>query len=79
VPIDDQDGTRLPAPHDTILQVHRVLRPVAGGKTPASATSATATTGNGRAIGHVARSWQAPDGGSVAAVFATLLATPYSS
>ncbi|MFI2200110.1 1,4-alpha-glucan branching protein [Streptomyces sp. NPDC020192] len=62
VPADDEEGTRLPAPHGTVLRVHRVLNPVAGN--PPERPEG--------AIGHVARGWQAPDGGRLAALFMTL-------
>jgi hypothetical protein len=61
-PVDDQDGTRLPTPHGTILRVHRVLHPVPS-HPPLPAEDA---------VGYVARGWQAPDGTHVAAVLMTL-------
>jgi hypothetical protein len=61
-PADDEDGTRLPAPHGTVLHVHRVLRPVP--EQPALPAEG--------AVGHVARGWQAPDGTRLSAVFVTL-------
>ncbi|MFS4095133.1 maltokinase N-terminal cap-like domain-containing protein [Streptomyces sp. AF1A] len=61
-PADDADGTRLPAPHGTILQLHRVLRLV---------PEQPALPGES-AVGHVARAVQGPDGTRLSAVFVTL-------
>ncbi|KOV65485.1 maltokinase N-terminal cap-like domain-containing protein [Streptomyces sp. MMG1121] len=61
-PVDDERGTRLAAPHGTVLQVHRVLRHVP--ERPPRCPEG--------AIGHVARGWQAPDGSRPAASFMTL-------
>ncbi|MEV5876423.1 1,4-alpha-glucan branching protein [Streptomyces sp. NPDC052101] len=61
-PADDQEGTRLPAPHGTILQVHRVLNP--GPENPSLRPEG--------AIGHVARGWQDPQGDRLTALFVTL-------
>ncbi|MFF7356026.1 MULTISPECIES: maltokinase N-terminal cap-like domain-containing protein [Streptomyces] len=61
-PADDQAGTRLRAPHGTVLHVHRVL-------TPAPENPPLCPEG---AIGHVARAWQDPQGAGLTAVFATL-------
>ncbi|MGW1051488.1 maltokinase N-terminal cap-like domain-containing protein [Streptomyces sp. NPDC002521] len=61
-PTDDQEGTRLSAPHGTTLHVHRVLHPVPG-QPPQRP---------GGALGHVARGWQDPQGNPLAAVFVTL-------
>ena len=79
-PADDRDGTRLPAPHGMSLHVHRLLRPVpvleAG---PGTGPGSGSGVGPGlapptaeEAVGHVARSWPAPDGTLVAAVLMTL-------
>jgi Maltokinase N-terminal cap domain len=62
-PVDDEDGTRLPAPDGRVLRVHRVLHPVAG-HAPSPAPEA---------LGHVARGWQDPQGAEVSAVFVSLL------
>ncbi|TJZ52058.1 1,4-alpha-glucan branching protein [Streptomyces piniterrae] len=59
---DSEDGTELPAPHDTTLRLHRVLRPVPEG-------SPFVPQG---AAGHVAGAWQLPDGTRVRGVFAVL-------
>jgi hypothetical protein len=61
-PIDDGTGTSLTTPAGAILCVHRVLRPLPGPVPPLP----------DEAVGYVARSWQAPDGGEVAGVFFTL-------
>lgn len=61
-PADDRHGTRLPAPHGTILHVHRVLSPVPG--TPPPLPEGV--------LGHVARGWQSPDGAQLSALFMTL-------
>ncbi|MER6571318.1 1,4-alpha-glucan branching protein [Streptomyces sp. NPDC001093] len=61
-PADDAEGTRIPAPHGTVLQVHRVLTPVP--ENPPLCPEG--------AIGHVARGWQDPQGTPLAAVFVTL-------
>ncbi|AOR36414.1 1,4-alpha-glucan branching protein [Streptomyces fodineus] len=61
-PSDDHEGTRLPAPHGTILHIHRVLGPVPGN--PPQRPEG--------AIGHVARGWQDPQGTPLTAVFVTL-------
>ncbi|MFD9319465.1 1,4-alpha-glucan branching protein [Streptomyces sp. NPDC060053] len=49
---DDREGTELPAPQGTTLRLHRVLRP-APDHEPFPPP---------QAIGHVAGSWQLPDG-----------------
>ncbi|MEU6671362.1 1,4-alpha-glucan branching protein [Streptomyces sp. NPDC046727] len=61
-PVDDENGTRLPAPHGTTLRVHRVL-------TPRPENPPVRPDG---AIGHVASGWQAPDGSRARGVFAVL-------
>ncbi|MEV6053824.1 1,4-alpha-glucan branching protein [Streptomyces sp. NPDC052107] len=61
-PADDQEGTRIPAPHGTVLHVHRVLNPVA--ENPPLCPAG--------AVGHVARGWQDPQGTALTAVFVTL-------
>ncbi|MFF9373739.1 1,4-alpha-glucan branching protein [Streptomyces griseoluteus] len=62
-PVDDADGTDLPAPHGTVLHVHRVLRPVPGAGTPGRPEGA---------VGHVATGWPGPDGTRLRAVFMEL-------
>ncbi|OIJ87054.1 maltokinase N-terminal cap-like domain-containing protein [Streptomyces monashensis] len=62
-PVDDEHGTRLPAPHGTVLQVHRVLTPVPQEDPPVSPEGA---------VGHVSRCWQAPDGTRLSALFVTV-------
>ena len=62
-PVDDEHGTRLPAPHGTVLQVHRVLAPVPQEYPPLPPEDA---------LGHVARGWQAPDGTRLSALFVTV-------
>ncbi|MER6071665.1 1,4-alpha-glucan branching protein [Streptomyces sp. NPDC001817] len=64
-PADDKEGTRLPAPHGTVLHVHRVLTPV-----PEDPQNPPLRPEG--AIGHVARGWQDPQGTPLAAVFVTL-------
>ncbi|MEU3825114.1 1,4-alpha-glucan branching protein [Streptomyces sp. NPDC029080] len=64
VPADDADGTRLPAPHDAILHVHRVLTPVAENPPPPARG----------ALGQVATGWAGPDGSRPRAVLMTLRA-----
>ncbi|MFJ5033468.1 1,4-alpha-glucan branching protein [Streptomyces sp. NPDC088560] len=61
-PADDEHGTRLPAPHGTVLQVHRVLTPVP--EHPPLPPEG--------ALGHVARGWQAPGGTRLSALFVTV-------
>ncbi|MFF0777494.1 1,4-alpha-glucan branching protein [Streptomyces sp. NPDC003720] len=61
-PADDEHGTRLPAPHGTVLHVHRVPVPVAG----------TPPLPAGEPLGHVAGGWTAPDGTRLGAVLMTL-------
>ncbi|MFF8731869.1 1,4-alpha-glucan branching protein [Streptomyces sp. NPDC015171] len=63
-PADDRDGTRLPAPHGTVLHVHRVLDPVA--ENPPLPSPG--------AVGHVATGWAGPDGDRLRAVLMTLRA-----
>lgn len=63
---DDQEGTELPAPHDTTLRLHRILRP-APGNAPLLPPEAT---------GHVAGSWQLPDGTRAQGLFVVLRAGP---
>ncbi|MGW3340824.1 maltokinase N-terminal cap-like domain-containing protein [Streptomyces sp. NPDC001009] len=62
-PADDADGTGVPAPHGTVLRVHRVLRPVPGTEPPACPEGA---------VGHVATGWPGPDGNRLRAVFMEL-------
>ncbi|MEU6815434.1 1,4-alpha-glucan branching protein [Streptomyces sp. NPDC046860] len=62
-PADDADGTVLPAPHGTVLRVHRVLVPVPGAEPPARPEGA---------VGHVATGWAGPDGTRLRAVFMEL-------
>lgn len=57
-PADDARGTRLAAPHGTVLRIHRVLRRGSG---PAAG-----------AAGHVAGVWDTPDGTRTGGVFTTL-------
>ncbi|MFF7795474.1 1,4-alpha-glucan branching protein [Streptomyces sp. NPDC007991] len=59
VATDDQDGTRLTAPHGTTLHLHRVLRPAPDGPPPSQG-----------ATGQVTGSWQLPDGTRARGVFA---------
>ncbi|GHE05281.1 maltokinase N-terminal cap-like domain-containing protein [Streptomyces alanosinicus] len=61
-PADDREGTRLPAPHGTVLHVHRVLHPVA--EHPPARPEGT--------NGHVARGWQDPQGNPLTALLVTL-------
>ncbi|MFF1407220.1 1,4-alpha-glucan branching protein [Streptomyces sp. NPDC058294] len=61
-PADDRDGTRLPAPHGTVLHVHRVLTPVDENPPPPPR----------EALGHVATGWPGPDGTRLRAVLMTL-------
>ena len=61
-PVDDEEGTRLPAPHGTLLHVHRVLAPVDENPPPAPRGAA----------GHVASGWPGPEGTRLRAVFVTL-------
>ncbi|WP_330341869.1 maltokinase N-terminal cap-like domain-containing protein [Streptomyces sp. NBC_00557] len=61
-PADDREGTRIPAPHGTVLHIHRVLRPVP--ENPPLRPEG--------AVGHVARGWQDPQGTPLAAVFVSL-------
>ncbi|MFF5854590.1 1,4-alpha-glucan branching protein [Streptomyces sp. NPDC012751] len=61
-PADDRDGTRLPAPHGTVLEVHRVLGPVA--EDPPLPPRG--------ALGHVATGWTGPDGSRPRGVLMTL-------
>lgn len=55
---DDQEGTELLASHSAAIRVHRVLRP---GRDSAP-----------EAMGHVAGSWNLPDGTRVRGLFVTL-------
>ncbi|MFF9810547.1 1,4-alpha-glucan branching protein [Streptomyces coeruleorubidus] len=68
VTTDDQDGTRLTAPHGTTLRLHRVLRPAPDGPFPPS---------HG-VTGRVTGSWQLPDGTRARGVFAVLQSAPGS-
>ncbi|MEU0247639.1 1,4-alpha-glucan branching protein [Streptomyces sp. NPDC006235] len=63
---DDQDGTRLTAPHGTTLHLHRILRPAPEGPLP-PATGAT---------GQVTGAWELPDGTPARGVFAVLHTGP---
>ncbi|MFI9844645.1 1,4-alpha-glucan branching protein [Nonomuraea sp. NPDC051941] len=60
--VDDHEGTELPAPDGTTLRLHRVLRPA-----PDDAPEAT---------GHVAGSWQLPDGTRARGLFVVLHTGP---
>ncbi|ANP52630.1 hypothetical protein J2Z21_000136 [Streptomyces griseochromogenes] len=62
-PTDDEQGTRLPAPHGTTLRIHRVLQPAANPPLPPEG-----------AVGHVAGAWTSSDGIRPGAVFVTLSA-----
>jgi hypothetical protein len=69
VTTDDQDGTRLTAPHGTTLRLHRVLRPAPDGPFPPS-----------RGVtGQVTGAWQLPDGTRARGVFAVLRTGPEST
>ncbi|WP_330455816.1 1,4-alpha-glucan branching protein [Streptomyces sp. NBC_00820] len=61
-PVDDEHGTRIPAPHHTTLRVQRVLTPVPENP-PLPAPGAA---------GHVASGWPTPDGTRLRAVFMVL-------
>ncbi|MFF7976013.1 1,4-alpha-glucan branching protein [Streptomyces sp. NPDC007905] len=61
-PTDDEQGTRIAAPHGTTLHLHRVLTPVP--ENPPLPEQG--------AIGHVASGWSGPDGSRLRAVFAVL-------
>jgi hypothetical protein len=61
-PVDDRDGTRIPTPSGRVLHVRRALEAVSGPVAPPVP----------KALGHVARGWQSPDGEKAAAVFVTL-------
>ncbi|MGN9846410.1 maltokinase N-terminal cap-like domain-containing protein [Nonomuraea sp. H19] len=63
---DDQEGTELPAPHDTALRLHRILRPAPG----------NAPLLPPEAIGHVAGSWHMPDGTRARGLFVVLHTGP---
>ncbi|WP_431912727.1 maltokinase N-terminal cap-like domain-containing protein [Nonomuraea jabiensis] len=65
-PIDDHEGTELPAPDGTALRLHRVLRPA-----PDDATLLPP-----HATGHVAGAWQLPDGTRARGLFVALHAGP---
>ncbi|MFF0205666.1 1,4-alpha-glucan branching protein [Streptomyces sp. NPDC005017] len=60
--VDDGEGTALVAPDGGTLRVQRILRPVGDG--PVLPPKG--------AIGHVAGSWQSPDGGRARGLFAVL-------
>lgn len=62
VPADDEQGTRLPAPHGTTLHLLRVLTSVP--ENPALPPQG--------AIGHVAGGWRGPDDTRLRAVFMVL-------
>ncbi|PNG23559.1 maltokinase N-terminal cap-like domain-containing protein [Streptomyces cahuitamycinicus] len=59
---DDREGTALTTPQGPVLRLHRALQPAAGGLF-------TAPRGT---IGHVAGSWEAPDGTRAHGAFAVL-------
>ncbi|MFE1883413.1 maltokinase N-terminal cap-like domain-containing protein [Streptomyces diastatochromogenes] len=61
-PTDDEQGTHLPAPHGTVLHLHRVLEPVP--EHPPLPPQG--------ALGHVAGGWPGPDGTRLRAVFMVL-------
>ncbi|WP_405445355.1 1,4-alpha-glucan branching protein [Streptomyces achromogenes] len=61
-PADDADGTRLPTPNGTVLEIHRVLAPVAGQHPPVPRD----------ALGHIATGWPGPDDSRLRALFMTL-------
>lgn len=59
---DDREGTALTTPHGHVLRLHRALQPAADGLViPPQG-----------AIGHVAGSWEAPDGTHAQGTFAVL-------
>ncbi|MEV4015165.1 1,4-alpha-glucan branching protein [Nonomuraea angiospora] len=64
--IDDHEGTELPAPDGSALRLHRVLRPA-----PDSAPLLPP-----HATGHVAGSWQLPDGTRARGLFVALYTGP---
>jgi len=59
---DDHEGTELSAPQGTVLRLHRVLRPHPD-NTPLLPP---------KAIGHVAGSWQTPEGTRAQGLFVTV-------
>ncbi|MFC8144453.1 1,4-alpha-glucan branching protein [Streptomyces paradoxus] len=59
---DDREGTALTTPQGTVLRLHRALQPAADG--PVVPPQG--------AIGHVAGSWEAPDGTRAQGAFAVL-------
>ncbi|MFF6880760.1 1,4-alpha-glucan branching protein [Streptomyces sp. NPDC012474] len=59
---DDREGTALTTPQGPVLRLHRALQPAAGGLFAAPRG----------AIGHVAGSWEAPDGSRAHGAFAVL-------
>ncbi|MFE2078372.1 maltokinase N-terminal cap-like domain-containing protein [Streptomyces misionensis] len=63
-PADDTDGTRLPAPHGTVLHIHRVLTPAPADENPPLPAE--------DALGHVATGWPTPAGDRRRAVLLTL-------
>ncbi|GAA3246518.1 maltokinase N-terminal cap-like domain-containing protein [Nonomuraea helvata] len=63
---DGQEGTELTGPDGTSLRLHRVLRPAPDGGPLLPP----------EAIGHVAGSWQAPDGTRARGLFVVLHAGP---
>ncbi|OQD56278.1 1,4-alpha-glucan branching protein [Streptomyces phaeoluteigriseus] len=63
---DDHEGTELSAPHGTTLRLHRVLRPA-----PDHAPLLPP-----QAAGHVAGSWQMPDGTRARGLFVVLHTGP---
>jgi hypothetical protein len=63
-PVDDSEGTRLPAPDGTTLRLHRVLRPVREG----------ASLLPEGAVGHFGGAWHLPDGTRVQGPFGALYA-----
>ncbi|MEV8530767.1 1,4-alpha-glucan branching protein [Streptomyces sp. NPDC051211] len=65
---DDQEGTALTAPNGTTLRLHRLLRPA-----PDNAPLLPPQT-----AGHVAGSWQMPDGTRARGLFAVLHTGPHA-
>ncbi|PGH48246.1 1,4-alpha-glucan branching protein [Streptomyces sp. Ru87] len=63
---DDQEGTLLHAVPGAAVRLHRVLRPVPGGADPVPADAA----------GHVAGSWDLPDGTRVRGLYVTVRPEP---
>ncbi|MGA5895958.1 maltokinase N-terminal cap-like domain-containing protein [Streptomyces venetus] len=59
---DDQEGTRLTAPHGPTLRLHRVLEPTPDGPFPSPPGS----------TGHLTGTWHSPDGTRTRGVYAVL-------